>query len=116
MQLDSRIGVLNSGKFYAFANGYDQPEIVGNLEEVEVALGLRVLPNMGAKKKRSVRSFSVTVTPSMLTYAGTMVLGEYVVELNASTHKEAISKARLQRRDEDGTQAVPATFRARLSH
>lgn len=41
MHMDSRIGILNSGKFYAFANGYDQPEIRGTLEEVEIALGLR---------------------------------------------------------------------------
>lgn len=40
MNLDPRIGVLNSGKFYAFVNGYDQPEFVGTLNEVEVKLGL----------------------------------------------------------------------------
>jgi len=39
-QLDSRIGVLNSGKFYAFAHGYDKPETVGTLQEVERALGI----------------------------------------------------------------------------
>ena len=41
MNMDPRIGVLNSGQFYAFANGYDQPETRGTLEEVETALGLR---------------------------------------------------------------------------
>ena len=41
MSLDPRIGILNSGQFYAFANGYDQPETRGTLEEVETALGLR---------------------------------------------------------------------------
>lgn len=39
-QLDSRIGVLNSGKFYAFAHGYDKPETVGTLKEVERVLGI----------------------------------------------------------------------------
>ena len=38
--MDARIGTLNSGKFYAFANGYDAPEVVGTLAEVEIALGL----------------------------------------------------------------------------
>lgn len=40
MLLDPRIGKLNSNKYYAFANGYDKPEIVGTLEQVETALGL----------------------------------------------------------------------------
>lgn len=44
MSLDPRIGKLNSGKFYCFPNGYDQPEFIGSLEEVEAALGLRAEP------------------------------------------------------------------------
>lgn len=40
MNLDPRIGMLNSGKFYCFPNGNGQPEFMGSLEEVEVALGL----------------------------------------------------------------------------
>lgn len=39
-QLDPRIGILSSGKFYAFAHGYDKPETVGTLQEVEHALGI----------------------------------------------------------------------------
>ncbi|WP_304350045.1 hypothetical protein [Comamonas testosteroni] len=39
-QLDPRIGVLNSGRFYAFVNGLDKPETVGTREEVERALGV----------------------------------------------------------------------------
>jgi hypothetical protein len=39
--MDLRIGKLASGRFYAFSRGYDQPEFVGTLEEVEVELGLR---------------------------------------------------------------------------
>lgn len=49
MHMDSRIGVLNSGQFYAFANGYDQSEIRGTLEEVERALGLRPAVHVVAK-------------------------------------------------------------------
>lgn len=32
--------MLNSGHFYAFANGYDQQAVCGTLHEVESALGL----------------------------------------------------------------------------
>ncbi len=38
LRLDPRIGVLNSGKYYAFVNGYDHPETVGTLEHVQRAL------------------------------------------------------------------------------
>ena len=41
MNLDPRIGMLNSGKFYCFPYGYGQPEVIGTLWDVEVALGLR---------------------------------------------------------------------------
>jgi len=39
-QLDPRIGMLSSGKFYAFAHGLAKPETVGTLQEVELALGI----------------------------------------------------------------------------
>lgn len=39
-QLDPRIGMLNSDKFYAFAHGAGMPETVGTLQEVEQALGI----------------------------------------------------------------------------
>lgn len=40
-RLDPRIGVLNSGKFYAYAAGYNAQPTIGRLDEVEIALGLR---------------------------------------------------------------------------
>lgn len=43
-KMDARIGVLNSGRFYAFANGYHAEPVMGTLEEVEMALGLRAAP------------------------------------------------------------------------
>lgn len=42
--MDSRIGILQreGGQvFYAFAHGYDKPETVGTMEEVERALGVK---------------------------------------------------------------------------
>lgn len=40
-KLDPRIGMLNSGRFYAFADGLDKPETIGTLAEVQGALGLK---------------------------------------------------------------------------
>lgn len=39
--MDPRIGMMNNGKFYAFVHGPDEPETVGTVEEVEIALGIR---------------------------------------------------------------------------
>lgn len=39
--IDPRIGMLGNGRFYAYANGYDKPETVGTLPNVEAALGIR---------------------------------------------------------------------------
>lgn len=58
-QLDSRIGVLNSGKFYAFAHGYDKPETVGTLQEVERALG--IAKAQCAKAAKTYKTFDVVM-------------------------------------------------------
>lgn len=59
-RLDPRIGILNSGKFYAFVNGYDKPETIGTLEEVETALGLRsAAPD---RKVLPLKSYNVHMT------------------------------------------------------
>jgi hypothetical protein len=55
MDLDPRIGVLNSGKYYCFPHGNGKPELVGSIEEVEVALGLR---------PASQAPIALTLTPS----------------------------------------------------
>lgn len=39
--MDARIGKLSSGRYYAFAHGWDKPETVGTLAQVEEALGIR---------------------------------------------------------------------------
>ena len=49
-QLDPRIGTLANGQFYAFAHGYDQPETVGTLQQVERALGIAVKPDAKPSK------------------------------------------------------------------
>lgn len=42
--MDARIGQLNSGKFYAYIDGYNAEPFIGTLEEVQVALGLHKTP------------------------------------------------------------------------
>jgi hypothetical protein len=39
--MDDRIGILNSGTYYAYVNGYNQEPVMGTLEEIESALGIR---------------------------------------------------------------------------
>lgn len=37
---DPRIGMLSGGRFYAYANGYQNEPVIGSLAEVEAALGV----------------------------------------------------------------------------
>lgn len=114
--MDTRIGVLNSGKCYAFVNGYDKPEVQGTLIEIEMALGLRcAVSKVCQTPKPSNRTYAVTVTPSIVTWAGLIRCGEYTVTVSAKTASEAVSKARRMRRDEEGRFAVSATYRASLA-
>lgn len=59
VQLDPRIGVLSSGQFYAFAQGYDKPETVGTLQTVEQALGIAKV--RGAKAVKAHKTFDVVM-------------------------------------------------------
>lgn len=118
--MDARIGALNGGQFYCFPHGYAAAEFRGSLAEVEASLGLRprrVVEASPARRaaKRQIRLYEVTVTPSMVAYAGSSTFGEYKVAIAARDRVEAISKARAERRDADGRLAVPAKFSARLA-
>ena len=59
-----------------------------------------------------IKMYKVTVTPKVTVYASTYVGGQYTVDVYAKDSKAAVSKARQQRRDEDGRMAVPASYRA----
>lgn len=110
--MDGRIGTLiRGGKtiFYAFVKGYDHPPVEGSRKKVEQALGLHHSGNA-----RPLQNYLVTVTPSMVVYAGTAELGAYSVEVFAKTRREAIRKARDERLENEGRCAVPATYQARL--
>lgn len=117
MNLDPRIGMLNSRQFYAFVDGYDAPEVVGTLAEVETALGLRppaTMPIQPVKKSgAALRPYQVTVTPSTVTYAGSDTYGEYIVDIDARSHSEAITKVRAARNAAEGRYRVRATYRAK---
>ncbi|MFA6230992.1 MAG: hypothetical protein WC617_12600 [Rhodanobacter sp.] len=133
--LDPRIGTLVRGMetvYYAFVHGYQADPLEGSLEQVEVALGLRQAPSAQAEAPPSpvparrrlassgtaLREYTVTVTPSVVTYAGgsytgSATFGEYTVQVLAKSHAQALQKARRERRDEEGRFGVPASFKAR---
>jgi hypothetical protein len=58
-QLDPRIGAMSSGQFYAFAQGYDKPETVGTLREVEQALG--IVKTRASNAVKTYKSFDVVM-------------------------------------------------------
>ncbi len=105
--------MLSSGKFYCFQNGYGKPELIGTLEEVEVALGIRSA-NFTAKRARKIRHYAVTVTPIIVAYAGSWRGDEYTVEVDARTNSEAITKVRQARNETEGRYGIPATYRAKV--
>jgi hypothetical protein len=123
MHLDPRIGILNSGVHYAFIDGYDKPEFRGTREQVEQRLGLRPQPQPGGAasrgrtqpaKPRSVYLYSVRVSVdrAMDAWHGTDRSASYTAEVYAANAREAVKKARQERRDEEGRFAAPATFKA----
>lgn len=133
--LDPRIGTLVRGVetvYYAFVHGYQADPLEGTQEQVEVALGLRQTPPIAqtavpspsqarrrlASSGTDLREYMVTVTPSVVTYAGgsytgSSTFGEYTVQVLAKSHAQALQKARRERRDEEGRFGVPARFKAR---
>jgi hypothetical protein len=127
--MDSRIGVLmvnGAHVYYAFLRGNAEPETVGTREEIEVALGIRSpealavehqdLQTKAPSKPRltTLRSYVVTITPSVVTFAGSHTAGEYTVTKVAVSRNDAISQAREDRRNNEGRHGVSAKFRAHL--
>lgn len=54
--------MLNSGKFYCFPKGHGQPELIGTLEEVEVALDLRKQPAARVAKAEKLKTWNVKLS------------------------------------------------------
>ena len=114
--MDSRIGKLNSGKFYAYLNGYDaEPTFTDSLEEIEALLKgeVYVAPVKAKATKKTVHTYIVTVTPEMTVYASGFTGSEYTVEVYASTAADAIKEARSQRRDSEGRFGVKCSYKAK---
>lgn len=125
--MDPRIGELRRDGvllFYAFCQGYDRPETVGTLAQVEAALGvqpcevsaddkMRTLLAQRVAKAEKIFLYSVTVTPKITSYHGTTVAGPYTVEVLATSAKEAIKVARAERRESEGRLAPSAVYSAR---
>lgn len=94
---DPRIGLLASGKYYAFVNGYDQPEVVGTLEEVEAALGLRQAAKKAAPEKK-VETWDVLMRFQFSAWDETD--GILYSGIVAASKSEANSKARKMAKDD----------------
>lgn len=102
--MDPRIGTLNSGKFYAYANGHHAEPVVGTLRAVEAALGLR--------KRKLARTYTVTVAPGCIAWNA----APYSFEVDASDRSAAIKQARDQYEESFGVRSYgPATIRAKLA-
>ena len=114
MHMDSRIGVLNSGQFYAFVNGYDQPEVRGTLAEVETALGLRPAAPVSVA---ATADGLYDVTLRFQYPAWDELNGVVFPRIAARSKAEAISLARTKARNEghSGTGKGRYTFTAEPS-
>ena len=66
--MDSRIGKLNSGTYYAYVNGYNQEPVMGTLEDVEIALGLRQKATVTAQKAENVKTYVVRIVSKYPSY------------------------------------------------
>lgn len=60
------------------------------------------------------KQYEVTITPKITSYADSSTFGEYVVEVTAKSHADALKQARADRRENEGRCGVPATYRAKL--
>lgn len=57
--LAPRIGVLASGRHYAYVNGYQAEPTIGDLAEVEVALGLKHPSRQAVAEKMGTKVYDV---------------------------------------------------------
>lgn len=101
MNLDPRIGTLNGGKFYAFAQGYDKPEVVGTLPEVMAALGLpaeaAAKPAAAAAPGAQMQEWTVTLR---FQHPAWDEIDGYVYAVIAPTKSAAIVEARKRAADD----------------
>jgi hypothetical protein len=96
--MDPRIGKLNSGKYYAYVNGYNQEPVEGTLEQVEVALGIREVVSVAAPMKQEGKVYNVLLTfqyPAWDEKEGILYRDIY-----ASSKSDAVAQARRMASDD----------------
>lgn len=99
--MDARIGQLNNGTFYAYTNGYAVEPVMGTLEQVEVALGIRGSVPVEAPQKAvkvAYKSFDVRLTfqyPAWNEKEGLLYSN-----ISAQSKKDAIKQARKMAEDD----------------
>lgn len=126
---DPRIGFLiRNGVqvFYAFPNGYSLAPIEGSLHEVEVALGIdpaHQATDQGplesevprCSRKEAMRSYDVTIKPSVTLYSGSQTFGETIERIDARNRREAVKTVRQRLRDVNGRHGPKYNVTARLA-
>lgn len=127
--LDPRIGVqMRNGSytFYAFHQGYEFDPIEGDLNQVETALGLSPTPLPRSShvalvpagkrcKTVGLRSYVVTVTPTVTLYCGSNTIGESVEYVEASSRRDAERQVRQMLREINGRYMPKYTVTATLA-
>lgn len=140
--MEPRIGVMASGKHYAYLHGYDQEPVVGTRESLEQLLqepshpepsepeqapsqATEAHPELadpkaaasakrGQAARRVLKTYVVSVEPTVVAYAGSWCGGAYELEVMATSRDEALKQARDQRRKNEGRLAPSARYTARL--
>ncbi|PBV09266.1 hypothetical protein CJU35_05275 [Pseudomonas aeruginosa] len=95
------IGQLNGGKFYSYLHGYSAEPIVGTLEEVEIAMGLRPEPTPSPAVPVASKRKSFDVTMRFQYPAWDEVDGIVYRSIEADSKSEANAMAR-RMADQDG--------------
>ena len=126
---DPRIGYLiRNGVqvFYAFPNGYSLAPIEGSLHEVEVALGIAPTQQVTEQdhlesgvprrsRKEAMRSYNVTIKPSVTLYSDSQTFGETIERIDARNRREAEKTVRQRLRDVNGRHGPKYNVTARLA-
>lgn len=114
--MDARIGqLMRNGKIvhYAFLIGFDRPAVEGSQEEIEIALGLRVISSKPARPVCD-KSYIVHIEKK---YPAWDEKGGFNVPVDAPNAKEAIKRVRKHAADNwiSGSTEGPVYYRARLN-
>lgn len=116
MLLDPRIGKLNCGKFYAFAHGYNKPETIGTLEEVEIAIGLRRQPGTAMQSGPKVQYWNVKLTFQYPAWDEVHGIDYHGISARSKSEANAIARRRAANDGHLGGGKGRTTFTATTQH